>query len=90
MEVAMKKMFLLGLAVGAGLMLTRPFLQAALAVPQPHMQDALRDLNAAYSDLLVADSHHDHGGYAGAATTAIQQAISDVQQAIAYRDSHGP
>jgi hypothetical protein len=86
----MKKGFLLGFAVGVGLMLTWPVVQSAMAADQPHMHLALHDLYQALNDVEIADQYHDHGGYAGAATAAIQQAIGDVRAAIAYRDQHGP
>lgn len=86
----MKKDFLLGVGVGVALMLTHPVMQMAMAASQPHMQAALHELYAAEHDIEIADQYHDHGGYAGAATAAIQQAIGDVQEGIAYRDQHGP
>jgi len=86
----MDKRFLLGLAAGIGLMLLRPAVQMAMAADQPHMQAALHDLYHAETNIQQADQFHDHGGYAGQATAAIQQAIADVQAGIAYRDEHGP
>ncbi|HML11293.1 MAG TPA: hypothetical protein VK432_10560 [Stellaceae bacterium] len=58
--------------------------------PQPHAHAALDALQNALHEIEIADQAHDHGGYAGAATRSIQQAIQQLQQAIAYRDAHSP
>ena len=59
--------------------LYRDFIGAALA----HLEAALREMQ-------IVDSAHDHGGYAGAATSQIEQSIQAVQTAIQYRDAHTP
>jgi hypothetical protein len=58
--------------------------------PQPHMQAALDWLATAQHELEIADQAHDHGGHAGAATNRVRDAIREVREGIAYRDSHAP
>jgi hypothetical protein len=62
----------------------------ALAAYQPHMDGALAALEQAKQEILVADQAHDHGGHAGAATQLIEQAIHEVREGIAFRNSRGP
>ncbi|HXQ15780.1 MAG TPA: hypothetical protein VN814_14275 [Caulobacteraceae bacterium] len=51
-------------------------------VNQPHMQNALSDLQAARGELQVALT--DKGGHRVAALSLVNQAIAQVQQGIAY------
>jgi hypothetical protein len=51
-------------------------------VNQPHMQNALADLQAARGELQVALA--DKGGHRVAALNLVNQAISQVRQGIAY------
>ena len=51
-------------------------------VNQPHMQNALADLQAARGELQVALA--DKGGHKVAALSLVNQAIAQVQQGIAY------
>ncbi|HXQ15779.1 MAG TPA: hypothetical protein VN814_14270 [Caulobacteraceae bacterium] len=53
-----------------------------VGMDQPHMQNALGDLQNANSELAVAAA--DKGGHREAAMNLINQAIVQVQQGIAY------
>jgi hypothetical protein len=55
---------------------------ATAQVNQPHMQNALGYLQSARGELQVALS--DKGGHRVAALSLVNQAISQVQQGIAY------
>jgi hypothetical protein len=52
------------------------------ALDQPHMQNALNALQAARSELQVAEA--DKGGHRAAAIGLVNQAIVQVQEGIAY------
>jgi hypothetical protein len=58
--------------------------------PQPHMHAALDWLETARHELEIADQYRDHGGHAGAATHLTIDAMREVREGIAYRDSHAP
>ena len=60
----------------AGSALTLP----VLAVPQPHMRAALNDLQAALSQLQVAE--HNKGGWRDRAISKVQSAITDTRWGI--------
>jgi hypothetical protein len=55
---------------------------AVAQIDQPHMRNALVDLQSAAGELSVAQM--DKGGHRAAALTLVNQAISQVQQGIAY------
>jgi hypothetical protein len=59
-----------GVGIGAGV----------AVADQPHMQNALNDLNAAQGELQIA--LHDKGGHRENALGLIQQAISEVNLGI--------
>jgi hypothetical protein len=71
------------------------FTAASLLAPgiacadQPHMHAALHDLQAALAELQQAETYGDHGGYAGAATNEVQQAIANVRTGIEYNRANG-
>jgi hypothetical protein len=71
---------LLGAAIGG--------MGTALAVYQPHTQAALQFLQQALAELQIADRDRSHGGHDGKATALVEAAITEVNLAIAYRDSH--
>ena len=79
---------LVGAAVAAGAVLA--ISGVAAAAPQPHMEAALAALENARSEIGIADQARDHGGHAGAATAAIDQAIREVREGIRFRNAHGP
>jgi hypothetical protein len=58
--------------------------------PQPHMRAALDWLETARHELEIADQARDHGGHSGMATRLATDAIREVREGIAYRDSHAP
>jgi hypothetical protein len=60
----------------------------ALAVYQPHTGAALQFLQQALAELQIADRDRSHGGHDGKATELVEAAITEVNLAIAYRDSH--
>ncbi|HXQ09990.1 MAG TPA: hypothetical protein VN805_03220 [Caulobacteraceae bacterium] len=64
----------MALSAGAG--------YAVAQINQPHMQNALGDLQAARSELQIAEA--DKGGHRVAAINLVNQAIYQVRQGIAY------
>ena len=58
----------------------------AFSVDQPHMQEALRHLQAAAEELQRAE--HDKGGHRAKALELTQQAIQHVNEGIRYDDTH--
>jgi hypothetical protein len=60
----------------------------AFSQDQPHMQEALRHLQAAAEELQKAE--HDKGGHRAKALELTQQAIQHVNEGIRYGDSHRP
>ena len=58
----------------------------ALSEDQPHMQEALRHLQAAAEELQKAE--HDKGGHRAKALELTQQAIRHVNEGIHYDDTH--
>ncbi len=75
-RLGLPALFLAGMLTGA--VITRP----ALAMPQPHMRTALADLQAALSQLLVAE--HNKGGWRDRAINETREAINDTRVGIAY------
>ena len=65
------------------------FAGMAIAVEQPHMEEALHHLEQAKHEIEIADQAKDHGGHAGAATGLIEQAIREVREGIRFRNEHG-
>ncbi len=55
---------------------------AVAQMDQPHMRNALVDLQSAQGELSVAAT--DKGGHRAAALNLVNQAITQVQQGIAY------
>jgi len=47
-------------------------------------------LETARHELEIADQARDHGGHSGMATRLATNAIREVREGIAYRDSHAP
>ncbi len=62
--------------------------QFAFSQDQPHMQEALRHLQAAVEELQKAE--HDKGGHRAKALELTQQAIQHVNEGIRYGDTHRP
>ena len=60
--------------------------QFAFSEDQPHMQEALRHLQAAAEELQR--SEHDKGGHRAKALELTQQAIRHVNEGIHYDDTH--
>jgi hypothetical protein len=58
----------------------------AFSEDQPHMQEALRHLQAAAEELQRAE--HDKGGHRAKALELTQQAIQHVNEGIRYDDTH--
>jgi hypothetical protein len=58
----------------------------AFSEDQPHMQEALRHLQAAAEELQKAE--HDKGGHRAKALELTQQAIQHVNEGIRYDDTH--
>ena len=58
----------------------------AFSEDQPHMQEALRHLQAAAEELQRAE--HDKGGHRSKALELTQQAIQHVNEGIRYDDTH--
>lgn len=58
----------------------------AFSEDQPHMQEALRHLQAAAEELQRAE--HDKGGHRAKALDLTQQAIRHVNEGIHYDDTH--
>lgn len=71
--------FVFGLAAGSALMGT------ALAVTQPHMQNALSALQTAQYELSHANN--DKGGHRNAAINYTNQAVQQVREGIQYANS---
>ena len=82
----MRSLIIAAVAVGAML----AFSGDAVAVPQPHMDNALALLQNALHEIEIADQYRDHGGHAGTATNLIKDAIHEVREGIRYRDFHAP
>jgi len=62
------------------------FLVGRATADQPHMQAALDHLQAAKTELKVAE--HDKGGHRAKALTLVNDAIAEVEAGIAYAASH--
>jgi hypothetical protein len=60
----------------------------AFSEDQPHMQEALRHLQAAAEELQKAE--HDKGGHRAKALELTQQAIQHVNEGIRVGDTHPP
>jgi hypothetical protein len=73
-------LFVAGVALGTVVNAT------ALAAPQPYMQGALQNLNAAYTNLQNASA--DKGGYRAKAMDDIQDAIRNVRLGIRWANRH--
>jgi len=58
----------------------------AFSEDQPHMQEALRHLQAAAEELQKAE--HDKGGHRAKALELTQQAIQHVNEGIRYDNTH--
>jgi hypothetical protein len=58
----------------------------ALAAPQPYMQGAIQNLNAAYTNLQNASP--DKGGYRVRAMNDVQDAIRNVRLGMRYANRH--
>ena len=68
-------LFVAGTLVGSAITLP------VLAMPQPHMQSALSDLQAAAAQLQAAE--HDKGGWRERALTGVRNAIRETRWGIA-------
>jgi hypothetical protein len=62
--------------------LPQPTVQGA----QPHMEAALKALQAAQTELQQAE--HNKGGWRAAAAQATENAIKETRRGIAYADTH--
>ena len=60
--------------------------RVAFSEDQPHMQEALRHLQAAAEELQKAE--HDKGGHRAKALELTQQSIQHVNEGIRYDDTH--
>ncbi len=62
------------------------FFTSAIAEPQPSMQSALVNLQAAKRNLINAS--HDKGGHRSNALALVNQAIIEVKKGIRYDDKY--
>ena len=60
--------------------------QKASAEPQPHMRDALHNLEQALGDLKSAE--HDKGGWRAAAIKSTETAIKETRRGIEFDNHH--
>ena len=83
--------FVGGVLVGQGVVVTPPPPKITVPAHYNNMQDAQRALLQAYDDLIQAQKNNNGelGGYAATAEQQIDQADNNILLAAEYADAHG-